>query len=192
MSLNSKLCNSIIYRDICQLIVERTFLTLTLLITGNGFDLSLGLKTSYHDFIKNSKFNSFWISFFRLASKYNYITDPNWTSLEDVIKQMLLFVEYICSNKVQLIFEETDSNKQNYVIKIGFIKDHDYFVDRIVNLLWAINDTPLFVNKKENGIYKSMHSNRNKKQELYNNEIYLVSSFDINNTGEMSIKCFKK
>ena len=29
MSLNSKLCNSIIYRDICQLIMERTFLTLT-------------------------------------------------------------------------------------------------------------------------------------------------------------------
>lgn len=31
----------------------------TLLILGNGFDLSLGLKTSYGDFMKSSYFEDF-------------------------------------------------------------------------------------------------------------------------------------
>jgi hypothetical protein len=60
-----------------------------LIIIGNGFDLNLGLKTSYRDFIESDKFSSIpptsnlFPSFLRGAS-----SDSNWIDIENVLKQV--------------------------------------------------------------------------------------------------------
>ncbi len=60
-----------------------------LIIIGNGFDLNLGLKTSYGDFIQSENFLSLWStsnlfpSYLRGAN-----SDDNWIDIENVLKKV--------------------------------------------------------------------------------------------------------
>ena len=58
-----------------------------LLIIGNGFDIDLGLKTKYSDFIESNCFDENKNNLFK--SIYRSYKNMNWIDLENELKNML-------------------------------------------------------------------------------------------------------
>ncbi|ALU75278.1 hypothetical protein F7642_10905 [Tenacibaculum finnmarkense genomovar ulcerans] len=59
------------------------------IIIGNGFDLSIGLKTSYSDFIKSIEFQELLKNENLLAKHLNGIhTLQNWIDIENELKNL--------------------------------------------------------------------------------------------------------
>ena len=68
----------------------------TMLVIGNGFDLSLGLKTSYGDFMYN-------IRYYVVDTSYNYkiiryliekVQKENWVDIENELKNYANICDY--------------------------------------------------------------------------------------------------
>lgn len=67
-------------------------MTPKVVILGNGFDLNLGLKTSYKDFLKSSEFKKIWkthTNFIadRLINNYNLV---NWIDIENELRKIAI------------------------------------------------------------------------------------------------------
>lgn len=106
----------------------------TVLIVGNGFDLSLGMKTSYSDFIKSPEFSNHLSSNFKssvmnihydnifdyLQNKYNklQVQNINWIDIEAELK------EYAKNKKITIkeesVIRENKPNISNSSIKNSF------------------------------------------------------------------------
>lgn len=65
----------------------------TMLIIGNGFDLNLGMKTSYKSFFEEMEAMGFWTYYKNnplIAYIYERGIKENWYSFEDIIKEFAL------------------------------------------------------------------------------------------------------
>ena len=86
-----------------------------LIILGNGFDLSCGLKSSYSDFfeyiLKNNNYNNYWYNIFRSIQNNN---PTNWTDIEARILIELQNIEFLYSNS---IFEEEKFPQEYDILK---------------------------------------------------------------------------
>lgn len=131
----------------------------TILILGNGFDLSMGRKTSYSDFVKfaNNLFTVTDIQLKEFLNKNNinieeyrdnfylrFINEnrstlgENWCNLEIMISQLAEAIFYFKSNKEELLraIAEIESNLS--------LKHSDYEID-----LWKIlSDTENYLVKR--------------------------------------------
>jgi len=102
-----------------------------LLIIGNGFDLSLGLKTSYESFFKSDHFNILDKSSGLIKHLSNALAIKNWIDLETEIK---LYSARINETKRQIkrpglidnsaeekkVFRELTGALNNYLCSIGY------------------------------------------------------------------------
>ena len=91
----------------------------TVLIMGNGFDLNLGLKTSYSDFVKSTFFDSLLVSGNKLAEYLNAQKDlNNWIDIENELK------EYSKTNPItEEFFFEFEELKKSLV---SYLSDLDF------------------------------------------------------------------
>ena len=62
------------------------------MVSGNGFDLAHGLKTTYMDFldsIKEGNYKNKWINYFSSLYRSKRMRGEKWIDLEEEIKQVL-------------------------------------------------------------------------------------------------------
>ena len=104
-----------------------------LVIIGNGFDLSLGLKTSYDDFIKSKEFNDQTGSQFALylKNKQKIVAPQNWVDIE---KELIVFSDYIIKKEIQNIDFEKEFNMLSDSLQI-YLKTITY--DSLDEHSWA-------------------------------------------------------
>jgi hypothetical protein len=102
-----------------------------ILITGNGFDLNMGLKTSYQDFLKSDEFKRLLVASNdkRLLNYLHAVQgEKNWVDIEDELKNFVLKLtpkKQDTSNKKSSGFSQSPSINNIDMINNKNIKD-DY------------------------------------------------------------------
>lgn len=60
-----------------------------LIVLGNGFDLTCGLKSQYSDFYESVKFNNILIEYAQLIN----LSSPNWADVESNVLEVLEIIK---------------------------------------------------------------------------------------------------
>lgn len=107
----------------------------TLLVLGNGFDLDLGLKTSFKDFIASSSYNTrcFDTSTFQMIKE-----NEKWGDIEGVIRKAMLKVAS-CED----ISADEDINITWQLLRRGWGTYLPQYIDDIQNSLMCLNGEEL-------------------------------------------------
>lgn len=114
----------------------------TMLIIGNGFDLNLGMKTSYKSFFEEMEAMGFWTYYKNnplIAYIYEKGIKENWYSFEDIIKEFALesteSVNIVFCNKMIETIKQIHHFEDGVLPKIsnyGCLKD---IIPSIVDLI---------------------------------------------------------
>lgn len=110
-----------------------------IIIIGNGFDLNLGLKTSYKDFIESSYFKALVEENNSLAI---YLMDKNnlnnWVDIEKEITQYSTYIQNTDSN-VKSNFEALKISLSNYLKEVqeGEIDQNSHALKMIREEIWT-------------------------------------------------------
>lgn len=109
----------------------------SILIIGNGFDLNLGLKTSYNDFLKSSNFNSLLNSKNNLAIHLKNKHDlANWIDIENELKNY--------------------SHNGNVHFRLNFEQDFENLSNELKKYLLEIDYSSLNKNSKAYELFKKI------------------------------------
>lgn len=155
-----------------------------LYIIGNGFDLDLGIKSSYNDFFKSSQFeklikpNSDCDFAKYLSKQVNNNTNIKWVDIEIELKR---YVNNICSKSATSFKEEFNSLTkalQSYLLSVNVFNTNDESKGSVLLAKKIIND--LHSNQSTTRIINFNYtSNIVKLVEKFNRKNYSTELIDL-------------
>lgn len=187
-----------------------------LLVVGNGFDLHLGLPTTYENFIEWFAYNhherNSLLLYFQIACSNNVFESEEWNSFEKNICTLIEFLHYICNpNNASITFKTNqrgiyDTFTPFIKLKLSngiphhfyrFLSNYNPF-DDFLKIYWIDN------NKQEQNIVNKSIKNEEvfgieirTRREYYNKplmsevEHFLISDFnDVLNRAELILKTY--
>ena len=156
-------------------IVEPSFKepTITFLI-GNGFDLSIGMKTGYTDFIEwYSQRDLYDIKIKYLAFAKSHLSDPmRWNTWSDFESDLVGFASQTSSDKERIEFKEL------YIDVLNKIAEYIRFNQRTVLQKLRLQDSAFFEKIKESILNWHNELTEEQKAGINGHNIFCKSSSD--------------